>query len=89
MDYESLQYCHTHIYLEGNLFLQVAGGVRKSWGHDRVAVQRLHPNEKDVGSNLTATRNVIWTLGDPQPPQKVVYWSRQDLIGRPAMSQLK
>ena len=26
-------------------------------GRDRVAVKRPHPNQEDVGSNLTATRN--------------------------------
>ena len=39
-------------------------------GQDRVAVECPHPNQQDVGSNLTAARNEKWTLGRP-PAQKV------------------
>ena len=39
-------------------------------GRNRVAVECPHPNQEDVGSNLTATRNEKWTLGWP-PAQKV------------------
>ena len=39
-------------------------------GHVRVVVECPHPNQEDVGSNLTATRYEKWTLGWP-PAQKV------------------
>ena len=34
-------------------------------GQDRVVVKRPLRNDKDVGSNPTATRNENWTLGGP------------------------
>ena len=34
-------------------------------GQDRVAVKHLHGNDKDTGSNPTATRKEKWTLEDP------------------------
>ena len=31
-------------------------------GQDRIAIKRPHCNDKDVGSNPTATRKETWTL---------------------------
>ena len=49
----------------------------------RVAVKRLHCNDKDGGSNPAVSRNEDRTLGDPL--QMVAHGFKQDLSGRPAM----
>ena len=59
---------------------------QSSGGQSRVAVERLHCNDKDVGSNPTTTRNEKRTLGGRL--QKVAPLSEQDLSGRPAMLKL-
>ena len=40
-------------------------GIMDLGGQDRVAVECPHPNQEDVGSNLTATRKRIIVIGRP------------------------
>ena len=49
-------------------------------GQDRVELNRLHHEDRDVGSNPAATKK--WTFGDP--PTEGNPMVQQDMSGRPA-----